>query len=35
MNLIEKYTDNEVVEKVLNGEKSLYEVIIRKYNPYL
>ncbi|MBW7867689.1 MAG: sigma-70 family RNA polymerase sigma factor [Brumimicrobium sp.] len=28
-------TDSEIIERVLKGEKSLYEVIIRKYNPYL
>lgn len=31
----EQLTDLEVVERVINGEKSLYELIIRRYNPYL
>ncbi|MCO6496421.1 MAG: sigma-70 family RNA polymerase sigma factor [Chitinophagaceae bacterium] len=35
MSLSEKYTDEEIIEKVLNGEKALYEIIVRRYNPYL
>ena len=32
---LEVYSDREIIEKVLGGEKALYEVIIRRYNPYL
>lgn len=35
---IEEYiqlTDMEVISKVSSGEKALYELIIRRYNPYL
>ncbi len=32
---IQKLTDTELIERVLNGEKSLYELIVRRYNPYL
>jgi RNA polymerase sigma-70 factor (ECF subfamily) len=32
---IQKLTDLEIIEKVLAGEKSLYELIVRRYNPYL
>lgn len=28
-------SDIEIIEKVKNGEKSLYELIVRRYNPYL
>jgi RNA polymerase sigma factor (sigma-70 family) len=36
MNLhIEGYTDTQIIEKVLAGETALYEMIIRRYNPYL
>jgi len=28
-------TEAEIIERVLNGEKPLYEVIMRRFNPYL
>ena len=31
----EKFTETEIVERVINGEKSLYEIIVRRFNPYL
>ncbi|MCB0508568.1 MAG: sigma-70 family RNA polymerase sigma factor [Chitinophagales bacterium] len=31
----EKFTEREIIDKVLNGEKALYEIIIRRFNPYL
>jgi RNA polymerase sigma factor (sigma-70 family) len=31
----EQYTDTEIISKVLSGETGLYEIIIRRYNPYL
>ena len=31
----EKLTDKEVVDRVINGEKVLYEIIVRRFNPYL
>ncbi|GAB1397187.1 RNA polymerase sigma factor [Saprospiraceae bacterium] len=31
----EKLTDADVISKVLNGEKAMYEIIVRRYNPYL
>jgi RNA polymerase sigma-70 factor (ECF subfamily) len=33
--LFNQYTDFEVIERVLKGEKSLYEIIVRRYNSYL
>ena len=30
-----KQIDAEVIEKIKDGEKNLYEVIIRRFNPYL
>lgn len=35
MNPLEKLTETEIVERVLSGEKSIYELIIRRYNLYL
>lgn len=32
---LEIYSDQEIIEKILYGETSLYEVIIRRYNSYL
>ena len=31
----EKYTDAEIISKIAVGENALYEIIIRRYNPYL
>lgn len=31
----EQIKDSEIVDKVLSGETGLYEIIIRRYNPYL
>lgn len=28
-------TDNEIIQSVLSGNKPLYELIVRRYNPYL
>jgi RNA polymerase sigma-70 factor (ECF subfamily) len=38
MQILSAYTqlsDEEIIDRVLTGEKSLYEVLIRRYNPYL
>ena len=35
MDVLEKFTDADVISKVLNGEKAMYEIIVRRYNPYL
>ncbi len=32
---LEKYSDADVISRVLGGETALYEIIIRRYNPYL
>lgn len=31
----QQYSDTDVIRKVLSGETALYEIIIRRYNPYL
>ncbi len=31
----EQYSDIEVIRKILEGEAALYEIIIRRYNPFL
>jgi RNA polymerase sigma factor (sigma-70 family) len=31
----QQLTDAEVIDRILKGETSLYEVLIRRYNPYL
>lgn len=33
--LSETYTDSEVIDRILNGEKALYEIIVRRYNSQL
>lgn len=32
---LEKLTETEVIGRVLNGEKALYEIIVRRFNPHL
>ncbi|MCO6494511.1 MAG: sigma-70 family RNA polymerase sigma factor [Bacteroidetes bacterium] len=34
-NKAEKFDDIQVIERVVKGERALYEVLVRKYNPYL
>lgn len=31
----EKFTETEIIGRILNGEKPLYEIIVRRFNPYL
>lgn len=31
----EKFTETEIIQRILGGEKSLYEIIVRRFNPYL
>jgi RNA polymerase sigma-70 factor (ECF subfamily) len=31
----EKLTEVEIIERILGGEKPLYEIIVRRFNPYL
>src|SRR5690554_8111983 len=33
--VLEKLTEKEIIERITNGEKSLYEIIVRRFNPYL
>ncbi len=35
MKQFEKYTEVEIIERILKGEKALYEIIVRRFNPYL
>jgi RNA polymerase sigma factor (sigma-70 family) len=35
MKEFEKYTDLEVIQKIIIGEIELFEIIIRRYNPFL
>lgn len=35
MHVSDKFTEEEIVERILTGETSLYEIIVRRYNPYL
>lgn len=32
---LEKFTETAIIERVIAGEKSLYELIVRRFNPYL
>lgn len=31
----ESFSEQELIERILNGEKKLYEIIVRRFNPYL
>jgi RNA polymerase sigma factor (sigma-70 family) len=31
----EKFTEAEIIARILDGEKALYEIIVRRINPYL
>ncbi len=31
----ENFTEKEIVSKILNGEKALYKIIVKRFNPYL
>lgn len=35
MNLVTEFTEVEIIDRILKGDKSLYEVIVRRYNPVL
>ena len=35
MNVFEKFTEEEIINRMLAGEKSMYEIIVRRFNPYL
>lgn len=32
---IEQYTDTDIIQRILRGEREMYEIIIRRYNRYL
>ena len=33
--VFEQYSDLDVIQKILEGEFALFEILIRRYNPYL
>ncbi len=35
MNAFEKYTEAEIIKRILDGDKAIYEIIVRRFNPYL
>lgn len=35
MELYNELSETEIAQRVLNGEKALYEIIVRRFNPYL
>ncbi|MEX2380276.1 MAG: sigma-70 family RNA polymerase sigma factor [Vicingaceae bacterium] len=35
MKQFEQLTEIEIINRILNGEKPLYEIIVRRFNPYL
>lgn len=35
MEQLEELSESEIIERILKGEKSLYEIIVRRYNAYL
>lgn len=35
MNELEKFTEIDVISRILNGEKAFYEILVRRFNPTL
>lgn len=35
MTYFAKFTEAEIIQRILDGEKALYEMIVRRFNPYL
>ena len=35
MESFEKFTEDEIISRILRGEKAIYEIIVRRFNPYL
>ncbi len=35
MTEFETYTEAEIIKRILHGEKAVYEIIVRRFNPYL
>lgn len=35
MKQFDQLTEAEIIERILGGERSLYEIIVRRFNPYL
>jgi len=35
MKIKEQYSDADIITKIINGEFGLFEILIRRYNPYL
>jgi RNA polymerase sigma-70 factor (ECF subfamily) len=35
MGQFENFTETEIIGRILEGEKALYEIIVRRFNPYL
>ncbi len=35
MDVFEKFTEAEIIRRILDGEKAMYEIIVRRFNPYL
>jgi len=35
MKELDKYADIDIIQKILAGENALYEILIRRYNPFL
>lgn len=35
MDIFQKLTETEILERVINGEKNLYEIVVRRFNPSL
>ncbi|HTO15008.1 MAG TPA: sigma-70 family RNA polymerase sigma factor [Edaphocola sp.] len=35
METLEQLTEQEIISRIINGEQSLFELIVRRFNPYL
>ena len=31
----EKFSEEEIIGRIIDGEKGLYEIMVRRFNPYL
>ena len=35
VNSTQQYSETDVIEQILSGNKALFEILIRRYNPFL
>ncbi len=35
MNFSDEFTDSQIIDRIVNGDTAFYEIIVRRYNPFL